>query len=215
MPGWQSYTYEHFELAFKAANRSNTEPKEAIVTIFLSFAWIESLVNHIIYSENISFNEIINLEDSEKKKIFPINLKPSILIDLDLETSSINEKLNKIHILIDKTKCPWGMEIFQSFDCLRKIRNALIHTKPQPQEQGKVNHPKFLQYLITKKLIIDPEDKPYNWIDLICDKNIAAWSLKTAKEVIEHFAKTSTVDNFQIKTYLDHELRIISKYKWL
>ncbi len=213
MPGWQTFTYEHFELAFKAANRSNKEPKETIVTIFLSYAWIESLLNHIIYTENVSFNEIINLEDSKKKNIFPINLKPSILIDLDLETSNINEKLNKIHILINKTKCPWGIETFQSFDCLKKIRNSLIHTKPQPQEKGKVNHPKFLQYLVTKKLIIDPEDKPYNWIHLICDNKIAAWALKTVREVIEYFAGKTTIDNFQIKTYLDQELRIISKYK--
>lgn len=82
MAGWQSFTYEHFELAFKAANRANEEPEETIVAIFLSYAWIESVLNHIIYTENVSFDNIINLEDSQKEKIIPINLKPSILIDL-------------------------------------------------------------------------------------------------------------------------------------
>lgn len=124
----------------------------------------------------------------------------------------MNEKLDKMHILVNETKCPWGVETFQSFDCLKKIRNALIHTKPQPQKNGKVNHPGFLQYLIAKKFIIDPEDKPYNWIHLICNSKIAAWALKTVREVIEYFAEKTTTANFQIKTYLDHELRITSKY---
>jgi hypothetical protein len=85
-----------------------------------------------------------------------------------------------------------GAELFQDVNMLLKVRNALVHPRPQ-KIHGSPNskdfgtqYPNFINHLQNKGLIASVKDGPaQSWYSLIETPKIAKWAYETSCSIIE------------------------------
>lgn len=172
-----------FNLAASAYKRSHSNPSESLTTILFSFIGLESFINTLTESISEPF-----LKPKTPSQVITLG---KILNELDTSILSIATKFQITRLILSGELYDKGAFPFQDFNCLIKIRNALIHSKPvwlpmQTKEIKPSNeYPKFIQHLTSKGIIPEPKKPPLSsWESLITVPKVAFWSYKTAYEMI-------------------------------
>lgn len=169
-------------LARKAHERSLSDSSEASVSIMLSVMTLECYVNE--FSHRVS-----RYQESD-------GLKPltdlSFMLDVhEKNKNSLLSKIELIHYFLTGFKVDKGSRHFQDLSMLIKLRNALVHRKPE--STGGFNadpeavyglHP-FVKFLVERELIDKPSEKmPPIWSHHINSPVVAAWAHNTVVEAI-------------------------------
>ncbi len=184
-----------FNLAASAYKRSHSDSSESLTTILFSFIGLESFINILAESISESFVE-------SPSQVITLS---KILTELDISKQSIATKYQITRLILSGELYDKGAFPFQDFNCLVKIRNALIHSKPvrltnQTKEIKPSNaYPKFIRHLTSKRIIPEPKKIPLSsWESLISVPEVAYWSYKTAYDmiisIIEVFPKCTIKD---------------------
>jgi len=172
-----------FNIAASAYKRSHTTSSESLTTILFSFIGIESFIN--ILTE-VTSGSLLSL----KTPPLIITLG-KILNELDTTGHSLANKYQITRLVLTGELYDKGTLPYQDFDCLIKIRNALIHSRPDrftmplKDTEPSKEYPKFIWHLINRKIIPKPERLPFSsWESLITVPDVACWSYNTAYEMI-------------------------------
>lgn len=172
-----------FNIAASAYKRSHTTSSESLTTFLFSFIGIESFIN--ILTEVTSWSLL-----SLKTPPLIITLGKK-LNELDTTGQSLANKYQITRLVLTGELYDKGTLPYQDFDCLIKIRNALIHSRPDrftmPVKEIKPSkeYPKFIRHLTSSGIIPEPKKLPLSsWESLITVPEVAYWSYKTASEMI-------------------------------
>ena len=170
-----------FDLAASAYKRSHSEISESLTSILFSFIGLESFINTLI--------EIISEPCFDKKIPSKVITLDKILTELDTSNLNIATKFQITRLVLSGDSYDKGASPYQDFDCLIKIRNDLIHSKPVriTMQTKKIKPPKeypnFIRHLTSKGIIPKPKLRS-SWESLITVPKVAYWSYKTAYEMI-------------------------------
>lgn len=167
------YNHGHlFSLAEKAYERAKEDCTESLSSIIISVIAFETFLNE--------FKDVIQRYQSESDTL--LSLK-QILDNLEDEKASTILKTQMIyyhltHELLDKGASP-----FQDYCQLTKIRNALIHKKPEkyewePDDADKIYKPhNFTKFLADRGIIQKPhENNPPSWYQYVVQPEVARWA---------------------------------------
>ncbi len=165
-----------FKIAESAYQESASKPIQSYTAVIFSCIGLEAFIN--LFSDNM-FPFL--LEDTPTE-LFTLQ---KILEYFESSRESIIAKYSIIPLLL--TGKPWDKEQrpFQDFDCLIKIRNALVHSRPGRFDLSDTSrdnqHPKFLEHLINLNIITRPPKRPHqSWESLIRGSDVAQWAFNTA-----------------------------------
>ena len=172
-----------FNIAASAYKQSYTTSSESLTTIIFSFIGIESFIN--ILAE-VASGSLLSLKTPPS-----IITLGKILNELDTTGNSLANKYQITRFVLTGELYDKGTLPYQDFECLIKIRNSLIHSRPdrftmpsQTTDASK-EYPKFICHLDNRKIINKPEGLPFSsWESLIAVPDVAYWSYKTACEMI-------------------------------
>lgn len=172
-----------FNLAASAYNRSHSTSSEALTTILFSFIGLESFINTL--TEVTSGSLLISKTPS---RVITLG---KILTELENSNQSLASKYQITRFVLTGELYDKGALPYQDFNCLIKIRNALIHSKPDRftmpanDEKPSKEYPGFIRHLTSREIIPEPEKLPLSsWESLITVPEVAYWSYKTASEMI-------------------------------
>ncbi len=170
-------------LAKKAYKRSHDEASEASVSIILSAMTLECYINELTHRAS-SFQE--HEENST------LNSLSFLLNEYEKNKNSLLSKIGLIHFCLSSKKVDKGSRHFQDISMLIKLRNSLVHRKPESTadftgdpEAVYSLHP-FTSFLVDRGLIEKPpENTPPIWSHYINSPSVAAWAYNTVVETIQ------------------------------
>lgn len=174
-------------LAKKAYGRSIEEPTEASVSVMLSAMTLECYVNELTH-------RVTHYQQYESHE--RLSQLSFLLNEYEKNKNSLISKIELIYFVLSSRKPDRGSQHFQNLNMLIKIRNALVHRKPESvgdfeadSEKTYSLHP-YVKYLVERKVLPKPSDKiaPV-WYHHISCSPVAAWAYNTVVECI-----TSTVE---------------------
>jgi hypothetical protein len=172
---------ELFQMARKACERSRTYPPEAIAAIVLSVISFEALLNEMV--ELASGPQYASNEPEEVKAF------GAILEDLEQQKAQIDVKVQVAYYIFERQRLDRGGLPYQDFDLLIKIRNALVHKKPEKwsmatEEEAFEPH-RLIKRLADRKVIPlpTPETPPELFIP-ICRREVAEWAYNVVVEMV-------------------------------
>ncbi|WP_445357964.1 hypothetical protein [Microbulbifer sp. ANSA005] len=169
-------------LAKKAYERSKDESWEASVSIMLSAMTLECYVNEL--SHRVS--DFQRHEPIEELKNLGF-----LLGEYEKNKNSLQSKIELIHFCLSGEKADKGSKYFQDISMLIKLRNALVHRKPESTGDFGADpdavyslHP-FTSFLVERGLIHRPSEKmPPVWSYTVSQPSVAAWAYNTVVEAI-------------------------------
>lgn len=173
-----------FNIAASAYKRSHKTSSESLITIIFSFIGLESFIN--ILAE-VASGSLLGLKTPSS-----IIILGKILNELENIGGSLANKYQVTRLILTGELYDKGSLPYQDFECLIKIRNALIHSKPDkfivPSQitEASKEYPKFIYHLVNRKIISPPKrGLPFShWERLVKTPEVAYWSYKTAYEMI-------------------------------
>jgi hypothetical protein len=190
-------------LARKAYERSKEESWEASVSIMLSAMTLECYVNELShrvadYQKHESIGELKNLA--------------FLLGEYEKNKNSLLSKIELIHFCLSGEKADKGSRHFQDITMLLKLRNALVHRKPEPTgnfiddpDAVYSMHP-FTSFLVERGIIERPSEKmPPVWSYTISQPPVAAWAYNTVVDAITRTvcmlpeSTTKSIEEFSTK----------------
>ena len=125
-------------IAPKAADRSIDDPDQALVAVIFSCAWLESAVNEIMY-------DLENIPDSHLPTGYPSTAALARESGLFEDRAAFERKVRILGLARTGHPIDFGLEPFQSLGVLLRIRNWLVHLKPEvvtmkdePNQQGQL-----------------------------------------------------------------------------
>jgi hypothetical protein len=124
-----SYFGSILSLAKDLANEANDEPKKAIGAIVMSAASIEGFLNEML--ERFSFYNAARPQF--KKSELPRKVLALGRLSAELEGRNASVHL-KVQLFVATLRgSPWdrGQQPYQDFDLLFRLRNAILHLKPE------------------------------------------------------------------------------------
>lgn len=179
-----------FGIARKAADKSEKEPEQAIVSLIFSFNCMEAFINETIGSTELFYGGWRTEAEHELYEQM-LSLQSSKASTLDKYKKS-KKLFTKNHW--DRTKSP-----YKEFETLRNLRNSIIHKPPEvikgeltigqgeykynsKYERPDVELQELLKLGITQPIVGDG-----SWLDSIMTPELARWSCQVALDVIDNF----------------------------
>jgi hypothetical protein len=180
MPGYISEGIRYFRVAEKHCDLNEGERERAFVPIVFSAMYVESVVNEVIFTDQLSAR---NYEEALGKT------KVAIELDIYNEYASFESKTHMIFNRYGVTGYEQDKEFIELLH-LMALRGFLVHLKPVEQVPGGEPERKIcraaLNYLHKNvKIIDDPFGKGVFWTDVLMRKDVAEWAVLTAKNSIE------------------------------
>lgn len=177
-----------FALSKKAAERSKTDPQEAVVAIIMTVASVECLFNDLFHLAVIS-------EDNDDPQIRAFS---DVMATFDERRLTLIEKLKISSALLRGKSLNLGVAPFQDFTKLRDLRNGLVHRFPDPLipltfEEPAYRNKGIIDFLINKGLSeVPPGSIAYPTLSHVASNaKVAAWAYKTGGltrlEICHHF----------------------------
>ncbi len=144
------YSGHIFSVARKSYQKSLDDKEESLATIILSSIAFEAFL--------AEFQDILlsPVTGNLSKKLIVLQ---AILKNLEDEKASVSLKVQTIFTILNEKPLDKGIPPFQDYFFLIKIRNFLIHKKPEKVELGFTNSAKtytphkFVKYLSDRKII--------------------------------------------------------------
>jgi hypothetical protein len=145
----------------------------ATACIFLSVAGLEAYVNELFSDKHVTFPSV------EKKLLETVWAA--------FEQKTILERFDLVLILRAKPTLEKGAEPYQSVQALIRLRNALMHFKPEWDHQ-QIEHKKLSNHLRTyfgpnEHMRSDLGVFPRAWVSHGC----TTWALNSVYDFLEHF----------------------------
>jgi len=157
-------------------------------TIFFAVAALEASINEF-YLEVIDRNKntLSSLNDTE--------LSDLANIWKDVETKAILDKYQEALKSLGKKEFDRGRNPFQDTDSLITLRNALVHYKPEWDDETDVH--KKIETRLHKKFSLNTFSKPKNlWFPHQClGAGCARWSIDTIESFMSEFCKALGIVN--------------------
>ena len=141
-----------------------------------------------------------------------ITAAAQILSELEEQHAQTKTKYQVLYYLLAKTPLPRDVALWDDFDLLIRLRNELVHPKPETFEFGDLDQRgrwvKLVKRLDQRGLISRPLNAaPSEWsFFLEDDEKVAAWALKTAKSMIQWVASVAPPCKFR-ETFLERFIR--------
>lgn len=191
------FSDEFYQIARNAYERSKNDPTEAIVAIIFSAITIEVFLNEMV---DFATNQHLPKNEPEEISAFA-----SILSNLENQKAQLDLKIQVLHYIFKKSQLNRGELPYQDFDLLIKIRNALVHKKPEKWtwslEEGdnnKFEPHKYIKRLADRKIIPAPtSNEPPHWQALISRPEVARWACNVASQMIEFLADLVPVSQYK------------------
>jgi len=202
--------YHHpaiFDRTFKA-----TENCEGLVCVILCVTLLEAYINDIVsFYTYFSKNAVTFHENDHPTNYYLSDIERSILESLvNAERKNI---LEKFCILGDWNRSD---KIYQDFKEIIRIRNNIVHLKPEEivicKESGKVNgYPLFLNNFFQNG-IINKTEKVISWIELIETREFCLWCQNAAYQVIQKstnmLPNSNIQKHFQKETHFFYDIKV-------
>jgi hypothetical protein len=182
---------EMAHLAQRAANREDTvaldEYRYSIASVIFSFTYVEGFVSHLMYAPNSQVQDLFS--DMSK------GLKQR------LERLSLPERIEYLafhHPRSKTTKPDRGREPYQSFILLTKLRNFLIHYKPEEEVTlaSSEDYQKAFEKLenqVTGRFAFNEKMQGEGFLYRCFSKDCARWSFKVSREFTDWLSDTLSV----------------------
>jgi len=157
-------------------------------TVMLSTASLESNINEYLLEIELNFPE---LNDQMKKEAFNL-----------IEKKGILDKYQFALIFKGKEKMTEGEQPFQDANALTKLRNALVHFKPEWHDEQKEH--KKLEKLLKGKFVPNPSLSPTNSVffpQRCISYGCTQWAVNSAFNFMKKFSKLSGL-TFRFKNHL-------------
>ena len=181
------YHHGHIlKLANNAYERSLSDEAESFVSITLSAMALECYVNDFTHQ---SSNEMLSIDIKE------INDLNYVLRSLENARASLIEKISVIHFLLTNESIDKGSEKYQDLIMLVRLRNELVHRKPEATgewgiEENQTFKPhKFVKYFSDRKIVKLPSsDSAPVWSQYVNKPEVAKWAynivVTTIKDIV-------------------------------
>ena len=169
-----------FTLAKKAYQRSLKDPGEAWVTIILSASCIESFLNDAM--ELLDFLSTMEVEVAvpERTKAFA-----SMLKSLESQNAPTQFKVEIAYFILTGEQVDKGAQPFQDFSLLFRLRNELIHKKPEYYSRDNRSLHPLVAQLVSRKVIPRPKvSELKHWPYFLDDPEVARWAYNVAVRVV-------------------------------
>jgi len=172
---------ELFQLTRKAYERSKDYPPEAIAAVVLSVISFEAFLNEMV--------ELVSGPQCAKNEPEEVKAFGAILEDLEQQKAQIDVKVQVAYYVFRRRRLDKGRPPYQDFDLLIKIRNALVHKKPEkwslPAEEEAFEPHKLVKRLADRKVIpLPPPDAPPELFIPICCPEVAKWAYNVVVEMV-------------------------------
>jgi len=180
MPRYIAEGIRYFRVAANHCELNKGERERAFVPLVFSVMYIESVLNEVIFTDQLSasiYEEALG--------------KTTTSIELDIYNEYESFK-NMVLMIFDRYKVTdyEQDEEFIALTHLMALRSSLVHLKPVEQLQRGEPERKIcrsaLNYLYKNlKIIDDPFGKGVFWTDVLMRKVVADWAVSVAKNSIE------------------------------
>lgn len=195
--------YHH--LAIFDRTHKPTKRGEGVGCAIMCAAVVEAFINDVVAIYDLFATTPVCIgEKGHPTDNYLSDEERKMLVDLNAaERKDIQSKLSIIGEWDTSEK--W----YQQFKELQKIRNELVHLKPEEimicNETGKLsNPPKFLNNLIQKKIIEVPE-KLTSWIELLENREFCLWSQEVTYQILNMAKNKLPASN--VKEYFIEETK--------
>lgn len=170
-----------------AAARANPDawPSDAIVAILLAAASAEAFINE--------FAEILEMDKSDlghRQLLPPLRACADALVEVEDARGSLSLKYLIASQILSGSMFDKGSNPYQDFAVLIKLRNDLMHLKPQDTFVHSVGStavqvPKYIEALQQRGLARTPSPKVgISWFNRLQTAEMAKWACDTAHAII-------------------------------
>lgn len=146
--------------------------------------------------------------DNTGKEVIEIVAAAQILAELEEQRAQPKTKYQVLYYILAKTYFPKDNVIWADCELLMKLRNELVHPKPENigLGEGAVRESrvrKLVHQLRQRNLIARPQgSEPHDWSFILeDDDHVAVWAVKTAKSIIQ-FVASKAPDSVLRDSYL-------------
>lgn len=167
------------KVAKKAANRAKTERDQTLVAILFSAATVEGFVNDIM-----ELTQFMRSDNDEK-----VRTLGELLSEAEEQKAQTALKLQLISAVFRGTPLERGEKLYQDFNLLFKLRNSLVHLRPEYADSSlfgprtRRKH-KPTDELVARRIISAKSVNPtQNWIEQISVPEVAIWAYTTAGDI--------------------------------
>lgn len=171
-----------FGIAIDAVREIKEAPRTggqrpALVSVVFSVIALESFVN-----EMTEYAQIMSPAPPEAATF------AQIMGDAEEDHASLDFKLRLAHWIVTGRPMDKGSQPYQDFALLMRLRNDLVHTKPnKPFTYGKTTneevHKALLKRFRDKQILADDRNSP-SWTYLVQTRAVAEWSCRTVARVV-------------------------------
>jgi hypothetical protein len=185
-----------FKVACDSANSIQAPPREgqqapALVSIVFSVLTLEAFLNEM--------SEMMLFPLPDKPKV--ITVLAEFLQDAERSHASLESKFALANWILSKRKFDRGVQPYQDFSLLVRLRNDLVHFKvndvfeedgPEGLKNGAAplgnTHRNLINRFSDKNILADNmSGKKVSWTALVRTKAVAEWSCRTAAYMITDF----------------------------
>lgn len=184
-----------FGIAIDAVREIRVHPRaggqrSALVSVVFSVIALESFVN-----EMTEYAQIMSPAPPEAATF------AQIMGDAEEDHASLDFKLRLAHWIVTGRHMDKGASPYQDFALLMRLRNDLVHTKPnKPFVYGKTTNEEVHQALLKRfrdKHILAEHRDSASWAYLVQTRAVAEWSCRTVARVVSGVCSGESQNSFQ------------------
>jgi len=190
MPFYAKNTPRLREIALCAAEGSEAYQPGAIVSIVFAAIAVESFVNDLV--DDVSWSGLGELDPALAR------LRELAAAVIEKHTRLLR-KIQVIHVALIGKRCDRGQQPFQDLDLLLRLRNALVHSRPEtlsavdaisqagvPTHHQPAPHP-LVARLVERGIVPSPpKDVLTSLLAVLHHPRVAVWAYNTAVAVNSH-----------------------------
>ncbi|WP_421144744.1 hypothetical protein [Aeromonas dhakensis] len=180
-----------------------TKRGEGVICAIMCSAVVEAFINDVVAIYGLFATTPVCIGEKGHPANYYLSDEERKMLD-DLNAAERKDIQTKLSIIGEwDTSEKW----YQQFNELQKIRNELVHLKPEEimicNETGKLsNPPRFLNNLIQKKIIEAPQ-KLTSWIELLENREFCLWCQEVTYQIL-NMAKSKLPES-NVKKYFIEE----------
>jgi hypothetical protein len=180
MPGYFFNSAAFFSLARTASENTDDTPSEAVVAVVFSAIAVESFLNEVL--ERLRFDADREVPELKRARMM------SEAADLYEKDASVDVKTQILSASLTGAPIDRGAQPYQDFNLLVRVRNALVHYRPEMQSDdgAPVSLRSLRRSLAARGLFPSDrsEDSAHSVFGDLLTPKVAAWAIETALNMI-------------------------------
>lgn len=187
-------------IARKGVNRSKREHDQAVVAILFSAAAVEGFLNDVM-----EFSGFI--EDDDRLKALH-----DLLVEAEDQKAQVAFKFQLTNLVLKGTRLNRGDRVSQELELLFKLRNSLIHMRPDRGEatlftQKRKRHPAADQLVSRGVITAMQAEHARSWVELVSCHAVAKWAYDAATHIavtIFDLIESDRLKDILVRAWTDH-----------